>query len=66
VPHQSSVPVSGRAPGRAVTTAETARRLLSSAPGEALCDACLAFACGSSLIEMRAVTMASTADAGGG
>jgi hypothetical protein len=39
-----------------VTTVETVRRLLSSAPAEPLCDACLAFACATSFIEMRAVT----------
>jgi len=32
------------------------RHLLESAPGEALCDACLAFACAVSLVEMRAFT----------
>lgn len=35
---------------------EAVRQLLSTAPGEALCDACLAFACAISLTEMRAVT----------
>jgi hypothetical protein len=39
-----------------MTTAEIARRLLSDAAGEALCDSCLAFACSVSLIEMRHVT----------
>jgi hypothetical protein len=34
----------------------TVRRLLRSAPGEALCDSCLAFACAVSLIEMREAT----------
>jgi len=34
----------------------TVRRLLLSAPGDALCDACLAFACEVSLIEVRAFT----------
>jgi hypothetical protein len=32
------------------------RFLLESAPGEAVCDACLAFACGTSLAEMRELT----------
>jgi len=35
---------------------ETVRRLLMDAAGEALCDWCLAFACSSSLMDMRAVT----------
>ena len=39
-----------------MTTAETVRRLLLDAGGEALCDACLAFACAVSLAEMREVT----------
>lgn len=39
-----------------MTTAETVRRLLLDAAGEALCDACLAFACSVSLAEMREVT----------
>jgi hypothetical protein len=39
-----------------MTTAKTARRLLLDAAGEALCDACLAFACSVSLAEMRQVT----------
>jgi hypothetical protein len=39
-----------------MTTAETARRLLVDAAGEALCDSCLAFACSVSLVEMREVT----------
>ena len=37
-------------------TAETARRLLVDAAGEALCYSCLAFACSVSLAEMRRVT----------
>jgi hypothetical protein len=40
------------------TIAETVRRLLADAPGEELCDACLAFACARSLTEMRVVTEA--------
>jgi hypothetical protein len=32
------------------------RSLLLSAPGEALCEACLALACAVSLVEMRALT----------
>ena len=39
-----------------MTTAETARRLLMDAAGEALCDSCLAFACSVSLTEMREVS----------
>ena len=39
-----------------MTTAETVRRLLLDAAGEALCDACLAFACSVSLAEMREAT----------
>jgi hypothetical protein len=39
-----------------MTTAETIRRLLLDAAGEALCDACLAFACSVSLAEIREVT----------
>ena len=39
-----------------MTTAETARRLLVDAAGKALCNSCLAFACSSSLDEMRQVT----------
>jgi hypothetical protein len=34
----------------------TVQRLLEQCPGEALCDACLAFACSVSLTEMRVVT----------
>jgi hypothetical protein len=37
-------------------TAETARRLLVDAGGDALCDSCLASACSASLTEMRQVT----------
>ena len=37
---------------------ETLRYLLRSAPGEPLCDGCLAFACAVSLTEMRALTAA--------
>jgi len=39
-----------------VSIVAAVRRLLSSAPAEALCDACLALACAVSLIDMRAVT----------
>src|SRR5215470_10527964 len=39
-----------------MTTAETVRRLLLDSAGEALCDSCLAFACSTSLLEMRQVT----------
>lgn len=46
-----------RGPNRSsLTTAETVRRLLVDAAGEALCDACLAFACSVSLDEVRGVT----------
>jgi hypothetical protein len=39
-----------------MTAIDTVRRLLVDAAGEPLCDACLAFACSVSLIEMRQVT----------
>jgi hypothetical protein len=39
-----------------MTTADTVRRLLVDAAGEALCDSCLAFACSVSLSEMQQVT----------
>jgi hypothetical protein len=39
-----------------MTTADTVRRLLSDAAGEALCDSCLAFACSVSLTEMQRAT----------
>ena len=39
-----------------MTTVDVVRRLLSSASAEPLCDACLAFACATSLMEMRAAT----------
>jgi len=39
-----------------MSTADDVRRLLSRAPGEPLCDACLALACASSLDDMRAAT----------
>jgi hypothetical protein len=39
-----------------MSTADDVRRLLSRAPGDSLCDACLALACASSLDDMRAVT----------
>ena len=41
-----------------MTPDETARRLLTDAPGEARCDSCLAFASSVSLAEMRRVTEA--------
>jgi hypothetical protein len=41
-----------------MSTADDVRRLLSRAPGDSLCDACLALACASSLDDMRAVTEA--------
>jgi hypothetical protein len=39
-----------------LTPAEAARRLLVDAPGQALCDSCLAFACSTGLVEMREIT----------
>jgi hypothetical protein len=39
-----------------LTPLDTVRRLLVDAAGEALCDACLAFACSVSLHEMRQLT----------
>jgi hypothetical protein len=39
-----------------MTPAETVGRLLAEAAGEALCDACLAFACSASLDEIRRAT----------
>ena len=39
-----------------MTTAETVRRVLMDAAGNALCDSCLAFACSVTLDEMRQVT----------
>src|SRR5689334_12441070 len=39
-----------------MTTAETVRRLLIDAAGEALCDACLALACSVGLLELREIT----------
>lgn len=39
-----------------MTVAETVRRVLTDAPGEALCDACLALACATDLAEMRRIT----------
>jgi hypothetical protein len=41
-----------------VSTIDDVRRLLSLAPGEPLCDACLAFACGSTLTDVRVATEA--------
>jgi len=40
----------------ALLPAQTVRRLLSNWPGEALCDSCLAFACGTSLADMSEIT----------
>lgn len=40
----------------ALSPAQTVRRLLSSSPDDALCDSCLSFACGQSLMEMRRIT----------
>jgi hypothetical protein len=48
-----SAPIPDRS---SLTTADTVRRLLVDAAGEALCDACLAFACSVSLAEMRQAT----------
>ena len=42
--------------------AQIVRQLLTDSPGEALCDACLAFACGTSLTEMRQITRVLAAD----
>jgi len=39
-----------------MTLAETVRRLLMDAAGDALCDACLAFACSASVMDVHAVT----------
>ena len=44
-----------------MTAAELVRQLLVDAPGDALCDACLALACGTTLTEMREITRALTA-----
>jgi hypothetical protein len=41
-----------------VSIVDDVRRLLSRAPGEPLCDACLALACASSLNDMRAAAEA--------
>jgi hypothetical protein len=38
------------------------RRRLADTPGDAFCDACLAFSCGMSLMEMRALTRALAAE----
>lgn len=49
---------SDRIRGRSAMTAQTVRRLVLDAAGEALCDACLAVACSVSLAEMHEVTEA--------
>jgi hypothetical protein len=41
-----------------MAVAELARQLLIDAPRDALCDCCLALACGTSLAEMRQITKA--------
>ena len=41
-----------------MTVAELARQLLIDAPSDALCDSCLALACGATLTEMRQITKA--------
>ena len=41
-----------------MTVAELARQLLIDAPSDALCDPCLALACGATLTEMRQITKA--------
>src|SRR2546421_11244724 len=46
----------------ALPIAEIVRCLLSHSPGEQLCDACLAFACSTSLMEMRKTTQALVAE----
>jgi hypothetical protein len=40
-----------------MNTAAMVREILKQAPGDALCDACLAFSCGTSLTEMREITI---------
>jgi hypothetical protein len=47
-----------------MTTAEIVRRLLFDAAGEAICDACLAFACSVRLAEMHEITGALLTTAG--
>ena len=42
----------------AITPSKLAQQLLTDALGDGLCDACLAFACGTSLTEMRQITRA--------
>src|SRR5438045_3496896 len=44
-----------------MTAAELVRQLLVDAPGDALCDACRALACGTTLTEMREITGGLTA-----
>jgi hypothetical protein len=58
-PHRLRV-ISGGSTSRrmGVDSRVTLRSLLRSAPGDALCDACLAFACDVSLTEMRELTSA--------
>jgi|SRR5438132_2719329 len=41
-----------------MTVAELARQFLIDAPSDALCDSCLALACGATLVEMRQITTA--------
>jgi len=41
-----------------MTVAELARQFLIDAPSDALCDSCLALACGATLTEMRQITKA--------
>jgi len=40
----------------AMSTPAMVREILKQAPGDALCDACLAFSCATSLLEMRQIT----------
>jgi hypothetical protein len=41
-----------------MSTPAMVREILKQAPGDALCDACLAFSCATSLLEMREITAA--------
>src|SRR5689334_18708108 len=54
--HALEVPSAPFPDRSSLTTADTVRRLLVDAAGEALCDSCLAFACSVSLAEMRQAT----------
>jgi hypothetical protein len=54
--HAMEVPSAPFPDRSSLTTADTVRRLLVDAAGEALCESCLAFACSVSLAEMRQAT----------